>query len=71
MTTSSSRPPFLTIRAEGAFLPIDILQRIVENAHEIGKLAIGKPYGAHIHVEPTYCPMCLGFIVIAEDLTIL
>ena len=29
--TSSHRTPFLTIRAEGVLLPVDLLQRIVEN----------------------------------------
>ncbi len=33
---TSSRPPFLTIRAEGALLPVDLLQRVVENDHDLG-----------------------------------
>jgi hypothetical protein len=35
---ASSRTPFLTIRAEGALLPVDLLQRIVENDPDLGGL---------------------------------
>ena len=36
MTTH--RTLFLTIRAEGALLPVDLLQRIVDNDHDLGGL---------------------------------
>ena len=46
--TSSSRTPFLTIRAEGALLPVDLLQRIVENDSELGGLT---PESYHLSGE--------------------
>ncbi len=48
MPTSSSRTPFLTIRAEGALLPVELLQRIVENDHDLGGLT---PESYHLSGE--------------------
>lgn len=45
---SSSHSPFLTIRAEGALLPVDLLQRIVENDKELGGLT---PESYHLSGE--------------------
>ncbi len=45
---SSSRTPFLTIRAEGALLPVDLLQRIVESDHDLGGLT---PESYHLSGE--------------------
>jgi hypothetical protein len=45
---SSSRTPFLTIRAEGALLPVDLLQRIVENDRDLGGLT---PESYHLSGE--------------------
>ncbi len=46
--SSSSRTPFLTIRAEGALLPVDLLQRIVENDQDLGGLT---PESYHLSGE--------------------
>lgn len=43
-----NRTPFLTIRAEGALLPGDLLQRIVENDHDLGGLT---PESYHLSGE--------------------
>ncbi|HLO29877.1 MAG TPA: hypothetical protein VK249_12115, partial [Anaerolineales bacterium] len=48
MKSSSSRTPFLTIRAEGALLPVDLLQRIVENDPDLGGLT---PESYHLSGE--------------------
>ena len=48
MTSSSHRTPFLTIRAEGALLPVDLLQRVVENDRELGGLT---PESYHLSGE--------------------
>src|SRR5512147_113901 len=45
---SSHRTPFLTIRAEGALLPVDLLQRIVENDPDLGGLT---PESYHLSGE--------------------
>ena len=45
---TSNRPPFLTIRAEGALLPVDLLQRIMENDHDLGGLT---PESYHLSGE--------------------
>src|SRR6266545_1704415 len=45
---TSNRTPFLTIRAEGALLPVDLLQRIVENDHDLGGLT---PESYHLSGE--------------------
>lgn len=44
----TNRTPFLTIRAEGALLPVDLLQRIVENDKELGGLT---PESYHLSGE--------------------
>ena len=44
----TNRTPFLTIRAEGALLPVDLLQRIVENDHDLGGLT---PESYHLSGE--------------------
>jgi hypothetical protein len=43
-----NRTPFLTIRAEGALLPVDLLQRIVENDRDLGGLT---PESYHLSGE--------------------
>ncbi len=48
MSSSSSRTPFLTIRAEGALLPVDLLQRVVENDRDLGGLT---PESYHLSGE--------------------
>lgn len=63
MPNSSSRPPLLTIRAEGTFLPVGIFQRIVENAYDLDKLSLGKLKGVQTHVEPNLPPDVLGIYV--------
>ena len=45
---TSSRTPFLTIRAEGALLPVDLLQRIVEGDSDLGGLT---PESYHLSGE--------------------
>jgi N-6 DNA Methylase len=45
---TSSGTRFLTIRAEGALLPVDLLQRIVENDHDLGGLS---PESYHLSGE--------------------
>ncbi|MFZ5820626.1 MAG: Eco57I restriction-modification methylase domain-containing protein [Chloroflexota bacterium] len=45
---ASNRTPFLTIRAEGALLPVDLLQRIVENDRDLGGLT---PESYHLSGE--------------------
>ncbi len=45
---TSNRTPFLTIRAEGALLPVDLLQRIVENDRDLGGLT---PESYHLSGE--------------------
>ena len=45
---ANHRTPFLTIRAEGALLPVDLLQRIVENDHDLGGLT---PESYHLSGE--------------------
>jgi hypothetical protein len=44
----SSRTPFLTIRAEGALLPVDLLQRVVGNDSDLGRLT---PESYHLSGE--------------------
>jgi hypothetical protein len=44
----TSRSSFLTIRAEGALLPVDLLQRIVENDRDLGGLT---PESYHLSGE--------------------
>ena len=46
--TTTHRTPFLTIRAEGALLPVDLLQRVVENDHDLGGLT---PESYHLSGE--------------------
>jgi hypothetical protein len=48
MSSSSHRTPFLTIRVEGALLPVDLLQRIVENDKDFGGLT---PESYHLSGE--------------------
>jgi len=48
MPNASSRTPFLTIRAEGALLPVDLLQRVVENDRDLGGLT---PESYHLSGE--------------------
>ena len=55
--------PFLTIRAEGALLPVDLLQRIVENGLDLSGLMPEKQKGAQTHVEPNLPPDVLGIYV--------
>lgn len=45
---TNHRTPFLTIRAEGALLPVDLLQRVVENDHDLGGLT---PESYHLSGE--------------------
>ena len=69
MTNSSSRTPFLTIRAEGALLPVDLLRRVAENDHDLGGLShqrvrlASKLKGVQTHVEPNLPPDVLGIYV--------
>ena len=44
----TNRTPFLTIRAEGALLPTDLLQRVVENDRDLGGLT---PESYHLSGE--------------------
>jgi hypothetical protein len=46
--SDNRRTPFLTIRAEGALLPVDLLQRIVENDKDLGGLT---PESYHLSGE--------------------
>lgn len=55
---SSSRTPFLTKRADGALLPVDLLQRIVENDHDLGGLMPASTKSVQKCVKPP--ARCLG-----------
>jgi type I restriction-modification system DNA methylase subunit len=46
--SNNHRTPFLTIRAEGALLPTDLLQRVVENDRDLGGLT---PESYHLSGE--------------------
>lgn len=67
--TTSSRTPFLTVRAEGALLPVDLLQRVVENDRDLGGLSnqrvrlASRQKGVQTHVEPNLPPDVLGIYV--------
>lgn len=69
MPSSSHRTPFLTIRAEGALLPVDFIQRIVKNDCDLGGFSdqrvrlASKQKVVRTHVVPKLPPDVFGTYV--------